>query len=70
MTFQDLCELVTGLNIQNLVFFLIAMWWFTRNLHKELHAVVQELRSVNLRVARLEGTVYGISAYKKEEKKE
>lgn len=59
MTFQELVELVTGLNIQSLAFFLFAMWWFTRNLHKELHDVVQEVRSVNLRVARLEGTVYG-----------
>lgn len=66
MTFQELCELITGLNIQSLIFFLGAMWWFTRHLHKELHDVVQELRSVNLRVARLEGTVYGGPNYQKD----
>ncbi|MFI5420122.1 MAG: hypothetical protein ACHQ1H_04065 [Nitrososphaerales archaeon] len=59
MTFQELVELVTGLNIQSVLFFLFAIWWHTRNLHKELHDVVQEVRSSNLRLARLEGAVYG-----------
>lgn len=75
MTFQELVELVTGLNIQSVVFFLIAMWWFTRNLHKELrdvrlelHDTNQEIRSVNLRVARMEGTVYGKDFFNPEKK--
>lgn len=68
MTFDELCKLVTGLNIQTLLFFLVASWWYTRNLHKELHDVVQELRSSNIRVARLEGTVYGKAVYKDSDK--
>lgn len=46
----------------------VIMWFFTRDIKKELKASIDNLdkdvREMNTRVSRLEGTVYGNKVYK------
>ena len=67
MEIQDFTQIVTGLDIKQCAFIVVAMWWFTKDIKREVHEIKEEMRSINVRVGRLEGTVYGRNFYKEAE---
>ena len=52
-------------NLQTIISMAVIVWYFTRDLKKSIDAVDAELRKMNTRVARLEGSVYGKDIYEK-----
>lgn len=55
-------------NIQTILSLGVIVWYFTNDIKKELKASIDNLdkdvREMNTRVSRLEGTVYGKDIYK------
>jgi len=43
MTLQEVCQIITGLQLQTLLFFGLVTWWFTRNLRNELHQMHKDM---------------------------
>ncbi len=52
-------------NLQNILSMAVIMWYFTRDLKTSIEQVDHDLRDMNTRIARLEGTVYGKDIYNK-----
>jgi hypothetical protein len=59
-------------NFQTILSLAIIVWYFTNDIKKELKASIDNLdkdvREMNTRVSRLEGTVYGKDLYGKGDK--
>lgn len=58
-------EFLQEFNIQNIISLIIIVWYFTRDLKKEIEKVNAELHQMNTRISRIEGTVYGKEIYEK-----
>ena len=63
MEFNDVVTALTGLNLHTLFFFLLSMWWFTKDIRADVKSMKDELHASNTRVSRIEGTVYGRKLY-------
>ena len=62
---DKILEFFIGFNIQNLLSMAAIMWYFTRDIKKDIERVDHDLRKMNTRIGRLEGTVYGKDIYTK-----
>lgn len=63
MDFNDIITAMTGLNLHTLAFFIVTMWWFTKDIRSDVKSMKDELHASNTRVSRIEGTVYGRKLY-------
>jgi hypothetical protein len=69
---KDIVEIIiqflNGFSLQNLIGMVVIVWYFTSDMKKELKASIDSLdrdvRAMNTRMSRLEGTVYGKDIYK------
>lgn len=53
-------------NIQTILSLALIMWYFTRDIKGSIDNLDKDIRDMNTRVSRLEGTVYGKDMYSKE----
>lgn len=64
-------EFINGFNIQTLLSMGIMLWYFTKDINKDIKISIDRLdhdiREMNARVSKLEGTVYGRDLYKSKE---
>lgn len=51
-------------NIQNILSLGLIVWYFTRDLKVSIDTLDKDVRAMNTRIGRLEGTVYGKDVYK------
>lgn len=67
---SDILDFLKGFNFQTILSLGIIVWYFSKDLKKELGHQIEKLdmdiREMNVRVSRLEGTVYGKDVYKKD----
>ena len=67
---SELLEFLKQFNIQTLIGMAAICWYFTRDLKSSIDKLDDDVRKMNSRVSRLEGTVYGKDLYKIDEVKE
>ena len=51
-------------NIQTILSLGVIVWYFTRDIKNSIDNLDKDIRDMNTRVSRLEGTVYGKDMYK------
>jgi hypothetical protein len=54
---------ITGMNLHTLAFFVVTIWYFTKDIRSDLKAMKTEMHASNTRLSRVEGTVYGKKMY-------
>ena len=71
---HELLEFLKQLDIPTILTVVGASWFFTRTIKKDIHEMKDEIKSIhkefkfiNIRLSRVEGTVYGKDLYKTEE---
>jgi hypothetical protein len=52
------------LNVPTILAVIGACWWFTRDIKEEIKSIHKEFKFINIRLSRVEGTLYGIDIYK------
>ena len=66
---KDLLDFLREFNAQTIISMGVLVWYFTREVKRELKASIDKLdedvRKMNSRTCRLEGTVYGKDVYSK-----
>lgn len=70
---KELIDLLKDFNIQQLIVMVVVMWYFTRDIKAEIRAIHEEIRGIHkdqrfmdIRVSRMEGTVYEKDLYKQD----
>ena len=63
MDFDWFLKAVTGLNLHTFSFFVVTVWYFTKDIRTDLKAMKTEMHASNMRLSRVEGTVYGSKMY-------
>lgn len=51
-------------NIQTILSLALIVWYFTKDIKNSIDNLDKDIREMNTRVSRLEGTVYGKDVYK------
>lgn len=71
---NEIIEVLKDLNVPTILAVVASSWFFTRDVKKEIHEIKNEIRDIhkefkfiNIRLSRVEGTVYGKDIYKKED---
>jgi len=68
---KDLLDFLREFNAQTIISVGVMVWYFTKDMKKELKASIDnldaDLRKMNTRISRIEGTVYGKDIYTKVE---
>lgn len=66
---KELLDFLREFNAQTIISMGVLVWYFTREVKKELKASIDKLdedvRKMNSRICRIEGTVYGKDVYSK-----
>jgi len=62
---EQLLEFLKEFNLQTILSMAIIVWYFCRDIKTAVDAVDHDLREMNTRISRIEGTVYGTEVYKK-----
>ncbi len=75
MNTDTLIDAVSKLNWQTIIGIFIVVWYFTKENKKlteelllEVKAIHKDLKTMNTRISRVEGTVYGKSSYEEIDK--
>jgi hypothetical protein len=67
---SEILEFLRGFNLQTILSMGAIVWYFANETKKELgnkiDALDKDVRNMNTRISRLEGTVYGKDVYKQE----
>lgn len=59
----DIVEFLKGFSLQNIICMIAVMWYFTREVLQKIEVMDRDLRAMNTRLSRTEGTVYGQDLY-------
>lgn len=62
---EELLNFIKDFNIQTLISIIIVIWYFTRDIKASIDNVDRDLKAMNTRISRLEGTAYGKDIYNK-----
>ena len=62
---EELLNFIKEFNIQTLISIIIVIWYFTRDIKASIDNVDRDLKAMNTRISRLEGTAYGKDIYNK-----
>ena len=62
---DEILNFIKEFNIQTLVSLTLIVWYFTRDLKASIDNLDRDVRIMNTRISRLEGTVYGKDVYNK-----
>lgn len=58
-----LLEFIRGFDIQNIITMVIIVWYFSKKITEKVDNLDKDIREMNSRVSRIEGTVYGRKTY-------
>ena len=62
---ETFIQFLKDFNLQNIISMGVIIWYFTRDLKKDMKEMNNELHHMNTRISRIEGTVYGKDIYEK-----
>jgi hypothetical protein len=75
MNLEPIIEAVSNLNWQTVIGIFVVVWYFTKDvkkvnedIFKELKSIHADLKTMNTRISRVEGTMYGKEIYGKVDK--
>lgn len=60
----DLLNFLNGFNLQTILSIIGIVWYFSRDVKRSIQELDRDVRVMNMRTSRLEGTVYGKDLYK------
>lgn len=63
----EVIDFFKGFNLQTILSMGAIVWYFARDIKSSINTLDHDLRKMNTRVGRLEGTVYGRDIYNKVE---
>lgn len=74
---HEIAEFLKGFDFHTLIIVGVAMWWFTRDIKKEIRDIHKDMKEMredmhkefkffNIRLSRVEGSFYGKDIYKEE----
>ena len=63
---HELIEFFKAFNVQTIISLGVIMWYFTRDVKIEIRSIHKDLKGMDTRLSRLEGTVYGKDLYNQE----
>lgn len=64
MIIDNIIEFLKGFEIQTIAAMGLMLWYFSKGLGAKIDNLDEDVREMNSRVSRLEGTVYGRDLYK------
>lgn len=62
---NELFDFLKGFNIQTILSIVLVIWYFTRDIKSSIESLTKEMHTLNTRVSRIEGSVYGKDVYNK-----
>lgn len=66
---HELLEFLKGFNIQTILSMALIVWLLTKDIKRDLQASIntlhEDMKKMDKRISRIEGTVYGTKEYKK-----
>lgn len=62
---DKILDFLKEFNLQNILSMVLIIWYFTRDIKKDIEKTNDELHHMNTRISRIEGTVYGKEIYEK-----
>ena len=65
---DQLLEFLKEFNLQTIISMALIVWYFSRDIKTSIDHVDSDLKAMNTRISRLEGTVYGKDIYNKIDK--
>lgn len=68
MNIESVVDASAGLNWQTIIGIFAVVWYCTHDIKREVKSTHDDLRIMNTRIGRLEGTVYGREVYNKIDK--
>jgi hypothetical protein len=60
---DQVLDFLKAFNIQTIVSLFAIVWYFSRDIKSSIEKVDSDLKMMNTRISRLEGTVYGTKMY-------
>jgi hypothetical protein len=67
---DQIINFLSGFNVQTILSLFGIVWYFSRDIKACIINLDTDVREMNTRIARVEGTVYGADIYKKIKDKE
>jgi len=61
--FNEFSSFFREFNLQTILSMIAVMWYFTRDIKNSIDSLDKDVREMNTRMSRLEGTVYGKDVY-------
>ncbi len=61
---DQVCSFLKEFNIQTILSLAVIVWYFTRDLKSSIDSLDRDVRAMNTRMGRIEGTLYGKDVYK------
>jgi len=61
---HELIDFLKGFDLHTIICIGGAIWFFTRDIKKEIKEIHKEFIFINIRLSRVEGTLYGKDIYK------
>lgn len=62
---EEIISLINNFSIPNILSMVAIMWYFTRDIKQSIDNLDKDVREMNTRISRIEGTVYGKDVYEK-----
>lgn len=60
---DQIINFLSGFNLQNILSMALIMWYFTRDVKSSIDTLDKDVRVMNTRISRIEGTLYGKDVY-------
>jgi hypothetical protein len=61
---EKIASFLHEFNLQTIISMAFVVWYFTRDIKSAIDNLDKDVREMNTRISRLEGTVYGKDVYK------
>lgn len=60
---DQIINFLSGFNLQNILSMALIMWYFTRDVKSSIDTLDKDVRVMNTRISRIEGSLYGKDVY-------
>ncbi len=67
---ENLLNFLKEFNLQTIISMIVVVWYFSRDVKGSIEKVDSDLKVMNTRISRVEGTIYGKDIYKKLDEEE
>lgn len=61
---DQIFDFLKGFNLKTIISLAAMLWYFSRDIKQSIDNLDKDIREMNTRIGRLEGTVYGKDLYK------